>query len=50
MQKENLDMLGLKAEGEVNDNHPRAEAYKAQKKGKRKEAEGFVGGISVKAR
>eukprot|EP01084_Bolivina_argentea_P270943 460839_1 len=50
MQKENLDMLGLKAEGEVNDNQPRVKAYEAQNKGKRKEAEGFVAGTFVKTR
>ncbi len=34
MQKEDLDMLGLKAEGEVNANRTTAEACEAQKKKK----------------
>ncbi len=47
MQKEDLDMLGLKAEGEVNANRTTAEACEAQKKKKSKEEEGFIAGISV---
>ncbi len=52
MQEENLDILGLKEEEEeVNDNqHRGAEVNKAQKIGKKKEAEGFVGGTFVKTR
>ncbi len=50
MQEENLDILGLKAEEDVHGNDRESEACKEQKKGKNKQAEGFVAGTFVKTR
>ncbi len=50
MQEENLDILGLKADEDVHGNDRGSEACEAEKKGKSKEAEGFVAGTFVKRR